>query len=136
MTTATDVVVACENTLGWNPTVKPLRKARNIEAGKINRKLEADPRVTLEDFMLAIEYCRRKREPVTSPVALYWRIEDAKAMANAPVPSSALSTSIEQAMAWELAQLEPNEHWIGRLTRAHGPHRDAVLSEWAGAGRG
>lgn len=138
MTTATDVVVACENTLGFTHAPgKPLFRARSIEAGKIKKKIEADSKVTLDDFMLALEYCRRKREPIKSPVALYWRIEDAKAMANeTPAPTSDLSASVQAAMAWELAQLEPDEHWIGRLTRAHGKHREMVLHEWRSSGRG
>lgn len=134
--TAIDVVIATENTLGFTHTSSPLYKARAIEASKIKKKIEADPKVTLDDFMLAIEYCRKKREPVKSPVALYWRIEDAKAMSNEVSTTTDLSTDVETAMAWELLQLEPDEHWIGRLTRAHGSHREAVLTEWKQAGRG
>ena len=137
MTTAVEVVVACENTLGFVHTPgKPLYRARALEASKILKKLGTDPKVTLDDLMLAVEYCRRRREPVKSPVALYWRVEDAKDMANEIVETSDLSASVEKAMSWELLQEPPNEEWIGRLTRAHGDHRATVLSEWKLAHRG
>lgn len=136
---ATDIVIGCENRLGFTHVgANPLYRARAIEAGKINKKLKADPSVTLEDFALALEYCHRKREPVTSPVALYWRIKDARAMANEVVELSDLSAAVQTALDWEMERdpsLERTE-WIGRLTRAHGDHRAVVLSEWKRAGRG
>lgn len=136
MTTATDVVIACENVLGWNAMITPLHKARAIEAGKINKKLATEPDITLDDLMLAVEFCRRKRQPVTSPVALFWRVEDAKEMANEVVEISDLSTAVQTALAWEMLADVPDEDWIGRLTRAHGPVRAELLAEWTAAGRG
>lgn len=138
--TATDIVVLCENTLGWTPDhmkYGSLWKARSIEAGKINKKLKADPKVTLADLELAVEYCWRKREPVTSPAALFWRVEDAKAAANAVATPTDLSADVEAAMAWELSDVRAEqEYWVGRLTRAHGSYRTEVLAEWKAAGRG
>ncbi len=135
MTTATDIVIACENRLGYLHH-GPLTERRRIEAGKINKKLKTDPSVTLADFELAIEYCWKKRESVTSPVALYWRIKDAKNLANDVVEVSDLTEEIERAIAWEM-WCEPIDHeWVGKLTRAQGDGRADVLAEWKAAGRG
>lgn len=138
--TATDLVVMVENTLGWLPDhmrYGSVWKARSIEAGKINKKLKANPQVTLADLELALEYCWRKREPVASPVALFWRVDDAKAMANEPSTISVLSATVETAVEWEMSHDMPEkELWVGRLTRAHGSARDDVLRDWREAGRG
>ena len=136
MTTATEVVVQCENVLGFTHTISPLYRGRAIEAGKIKKKLKTTPGVTLDDLLLAIEYCRRRREPVKSPVALFWRVDDARQLANEAKSTSDVSTDVGSAMTWELEQQEVSEYWVGRLTRAHGPHRESVLAEWKGAGRG
>jgi hypothetical protein len=138
---ATELVVAVENTLGWVPDhmkYGSVWKARSIEAGKINKKLKATPGVTLGDLELAMEYCRRKREHIASPVALFWRVDDAKAMANEVVELSDLSTDIQAALDWEMGHdLEEKELWVGRLARAHGPARSDVLTDWRKArGRG
>lgn len=136
MTTATDIVILCENTLGWVPNpAKPLWQARSIEAGKIKRKLRTST-VTLEDLALTVEYCWKKREPITSPMGLFHRVEAAREMANPVTVLTDISTAVQAAISWELGQVEPDTEWLGRLVRCHGEGREVVLNGWREAGRG
>lgn len=132
-----DIVVACENVLGWVPDEsKPLWKARANAAGAVKRAM-AKHNVTLDQLELAIEYCRRKKEAIASPAALVFRVEQALELANEPEPELDVSTDVEAAVQWER---DHEDHfslgWITRLTRAVGNYRAEVLQEWRSAGRG
>lgn len=134
---ATEVVVACENTLGWVPDEsKPLWQARAI-AASILKKTMTKHKVTLEQVELAIEYCRRKRQHIKQPASLVFYVERALEMANEPVVVSDLTTAVEEALRWE--QMNEDHFslgWITRLTRATSDYRGEVLSDWKAAGRG
>lgn len=135
--TATDVVILCENVLGWVPEDNvPLWKARANHAGRLKRAM-AKHGVTLDQLVLAVEYCRRRREPVKSPAALVFRVPSALDLANEPESTSDDTEAINEAIQWEYHN---EDHfslgWIFRLTRAVGAHRADVLKEWRDAGRG
>ena len=136
--TATEIVLLCENRLGYVTDVGHigLRRARMIEAGKIKRKLTKHPGVTFDDLALAVEYAWRKRIALRSPLGLFRMLEDAAEMANETPQPSVTSTSVQEALDWEMAQFELDSEWIGKLTRAHGPYRVDVLAQWTEAGRG
>jgi hypothetical protein len=137
--TATEVVIACENTLGFTPdtTRYGLDQARRIEAGKLNKKMKADPSITFEQLEYALAYSFRKREPVKSPAALCFRIKAAlEEAAELEVQKTDLSLLVEAALAWEMAQPVLNEGWIGKLTRSQGDARKDLLTNWKESGRG
>lgn len=135
--TATDVVVLCENILGWVPDENmPIWKARAVHAGRL-KKAMAKHEVTLDQLELAIEYCRRRREPVKSPAGLVFKVARALELANEPVVTADLETSVSEAIGWER---DHEDHfslgWITRLTRAIGDYRAEVLKDWRESGRG
>lgn len=137
--TATDVVVACENVLGYNlDTAKcGVLQARRVQAGILKKVMAKHPGVTFEDLELALAWSYAKRQPVHVPAGLVYRVEQAKELAGTPPPVlSAVSATVEAALSWELAQPAPDRSWIGKLTRAHGSAREDLLKNWTGAGRG
>jgi len=139
VSTLKDIVIACENVLGWTPPAHlPLWKARAIEIAKLKRAVEANPRLhTIHNLQLAIEYSRRKKEPITSPAALVYRIDKALELAPAVVEVTDLEAAIQAAIDTELMRGDTQaQGWIGRLTRAFGPFRAEVYTEWLEAGRG
>lgn len=135
---ATELVVLIENTLGWTPPDHlPLWKSRSVEAGKINRQVEANPRLyTWHNLELAVEYLRRKRQPVKSPVGVIYAVEKALEDAAAPPVQRPLGELIDSALAWEHEhELPDSAKWIGWLTRASGNARQGVYDEWVATGR-
>lgn len=138
MTSTLDVVVACEQRLGWFPLKGGVLKARITEAGKLKKKLAEDPRITCEDLMLAVELSVRQRRAVKSPMALFYRVEDAKKLAAPAAPTQDLTVAVEHALEVEYGRdsSDPQRReWIGRLTRSNGEWRREVLAEWEAAGR-
>lgn len=134
-----DIVIACENKLGWQPNTKqPLFKARAVEAMKLKRAMEKDPvTYTIANLELAVEWSWRHRKPVTSPAALIHRVEAALERSAAPVETTELGERVQAAVDRELALDRPEStEWIARLTRAFGVFREDVLTEWKEAGRG
>ena len=134
--TATQLVVACENALGWTPADdKPLWKARAIEAGKINKQMVKNPKkVTLANLELALEYSARKRIGIRTPVGLVYRIDEALAAAAEPEIRGDISFAIEAAVQQENATKRFGyEAWMTRLMQAQGPGRQTVLNEWKSA---
>ncbi len=134
-----DIVVGCENYLGWQPAPNlPHWKAVAIEINKLNRAIKKSPqRTTIANLRLALDYSRRKQLPIDSPAALVHRIPDALALAYTPPPVSDTAADIEAAIRWEQGQDDPQSlRWIYRLTRSVGTGRDHVLAEWKAAGRG
>lgn len=132
---ATEFVKMVENTLGWAPpleSTKPLWQVRSIEAGKVNRKIATNPNLyTWHNLELAVEYLRRRRQPVKSPVGVLFKVEAALGEANAPAPISNLGDEINRAIEVELSHArEGHEEWVGRLIRADGSARRDVLDTW------
>lgn len=141
MTTLMDIVIGCENHLGWQPRPypgKPGWYARSLEVMKLRKAIEQNRRrTTLPQLSLALEYSRRKRLPVSSPINLLHRIDDALALANIPAPVSDTTRRITEAIQWEKDRDDTDSlRWIHLLARACGPGREDVLTEWQAAGRG
>ena len=132
---AIEFVQLVENTLGWAPPLDdttPLFKRRAIEAGKVKSKIAKNPTLyTWHNLELAVEYLRRKRQGVKSPVGVLYKVEQAIAAANAPAPISSVGEDINRAIEVELSHgKEGSEDWVGRLIRADGPGRREVLDAW------
>lgn len=135
---ATELVVLIENTLGWTPPDDvPLWKSRAREAGKINAAIKRNPKLhSLANLELAVEYLRRKRQPVKSPVGVIYAVEKALEDAAAPPVQRPLGELIDSALAWEHEhELPDSAKWIGWLTRASGNARQGVYDEWVATGR-
>lgn len=128
---ATEFVVLCENTLGYNPDpTKELWKARSIMAGRLNKAIKAKPHLyTWENLELAVELLRRQRQPVASPMFVLYKVEEAlKAAAAAQIRP--LGELIDEAVAAERSLPQPSQDWIDQLTRAVGKYRKDALDEW------
>jgi hypothetical protein len=134
---ATTFVVAVENTLGWSPPseeitdAKPLWKHRSIMAGRVNKAVAKDPKLyTWENLELAIEYCRRKKIEVKSPLGVLYKVKAALEVANVEHVGD-LTQQMQEAVDWELANQHEGYHdWVGRLVRADGTARRDVLDRW------
>lgn len=142
MRNLTELLTACENQLGWQAQPRPGQpawKIRSAEVRKLKLAMAARPKHhTLANLHLALEYSRRKRMPIASPLSLIHRIDEALALA--PDPAGDAQPDIEIAIrdAITREKLHDDEHtrlWITRLVRCQGPGRFDVLAEWREAGR-
>lgn len=150
--TATDIVILCENALGWTPPDNvPVWKSRSVHAGLL-RKAMVKHGVSLEDLELAVAFCEREREPIKSPAALVYKVERARELANVNpttttvhkaayktevVEETDLSMDVQRALEWEqMHEDHLSLGWITRLTRAQGDYRRDVLKDWERSGRG
>ena len=88
--TTMQLVKACENVLGWTPNPSmPLSTARTVAARRLGKEMAKDPeKFSLHNLELAIELCRRQRQPIKSPLYLIHKVDEAVAAAN--VPASAV----------------------------------------------
>lgn len=140
MKTLTDIVIGCENFLGYIPPRKPgspVWKARATEVVKLKKAMEGVPNATIENLALALEYSRRKRMGIKSPITLIFRIPDALELVYREKPMTDIATEIAAAIGWEKERNdELSLRWIHQLTRAAGPGRTEALSEWREASRG
>lgn len=134
-----DLVLGCENRLGWTPTTRgrPFHVARGIEVGKLKKAMAQDPtHCTIENLALALEWSWRHRKQVSSPVGLIYRIDAALERAPEVDCTTDLGAAVQRAVDHELALDRPDAlEWIYRLTRSFGTFRADVLTEWKEAGR-
>jgi hypothetical protein len=129
------ILIDCENALGWVPE-GDLYRARAIHH-KILTKAMGKRGYSDRDLRLALNWCRRKQQPISSPMQLLAYVEDAREHAVDADTHTDLDTEVSDAITWEYAN--PDEHsgyWITRLNRAAGPVRQLVLVEWHELGRG
>ena len=138
MSALMDIITGCENQLGWSPPPgAPLYKSRAAEHRKLSLAMSRH-NYTTHDLKLALAYCKRRRQPVTSPLELTWYITKARELAAAePSAPGALDVGVRTAIEWENANPDDiSDAWITRLVRSFGPARARTLSEWRDAGRG
>jgi hypothetical protein len=129
-----DVVLACENKLGWSGQPgQPLWKARAGGYARLSAALSrTQPRPSIADLHLAIAYCQRRHQTLTSPAELIGLIDTAKSLTDTTQAPSAVSIDIDTAMSTEhRINDEHSAKWISRLIRSTGPFRAEVLLEWA-----
>lgn len=131
--TMTEVVEACENTLGWLPPAsnKPRWRLIAVEVGKLVAAQRKQPDlVTFRNLEIALIYSQRKRLPVKSPVGLIYRIEEALTFVDTST-SSPIQEQVESALDWEATHALPDSpSWRSRLIRSSGPSRQVTLAEW------
>lgn len=143
---ATEIVILAENRLGYtHPTHTakgaeiPLWKARMTQASVLNRKIKENPHLyTWENLELAIEYAWRKRLPLKTVAGLCWLVQDAVKLAAVKEDKKAVSTTVEDAITWEMSHPELPDHdlWLRRLVRSQGRERLETLAEWEESRRG
>lgn len=138
--THTDLIKVIENELGWAPSwddPRPMWKIRATEVSKMKaviKKLEreggkkAKGRYTLENLQIAVEYLKRKKEYIKSPVGVVYAVERALEEAAEEMHESDLDLEVEAAL--KIMRREGDEVNARRLTRAQGSARQMVLDEW------
>lgn len=143
MTTLMAIVEACENQLGWQPPYQPdvsPYRTRTIEVHKLKKAMETRrfaQIATMRNLALALEFSRRRKLPIQSPITLLYRIPDALVYADTTPVENPLAMQVTTAIRWE-QDVDDTEslRWIHRLTRAIGPGQTDVLIQWKAAGRG
>lgn len=86
---------------------------------------------TLDNLVLAIEYCRRKHVELESPRQLVGFVVPALEIAKDMTPQTDVEADRQAAIDAELAGgLDDADYWIGRLTRAQGPGLLVALTAW------
>lgn len=134
--TMTEVVEACENSLGWLPPAsnKPRWRLVAVEVGKLVAAQRKQPDlVTFRNLEIALDYSRRKKLPVKSPVGLVYRIEEALEYVDTR-ETSPIQEQIDSALEWEAKHALPDSPtWRSRIIRASGPARQTTLAEWRAA---
>jgi hypothetical protein len=128
--TPTRFVTHVENTLGL-PVTAPLWQYRAREAAKLARWMTTHPAISIDDLLLAVEYCRRKHLPVRGVLGLTYHLADAAAAAHTPHtdPNADARTA---ALATLAARTDPDaDLWRTRLQRTDGAALAGVLAELA-----
>lgn len=133
-----DIVVDAENRLGLaGPRGVPVWKSRAADVARLRRGLTSRPDVTTTDLRLALAFCSRRQEPITTITELFGKVKEARRHRIQDERPSQLSLTYREALRWEGDQNDADaELWLARLVRAFGPARENVLSEWRVAGRG
>lgn len=133
-----DIVIDCENQLGWSgPYGMPIWQARKVEVGRLKQAMKNQPQVSTQDLRLAMAWCRRRQEPITSTLTLFTKIDDAKSHQVLAERPSDVAQAHRAAIRWEQEHRDgDSEAWIRRLVRCIGPMRAELLTTWEQAGRG
>lgn len=134
--TMTDLVKHIENTLGWcapwdDP--RPPWKIRAVEVGKLKRVVAKDPKLyTMDNLLLAVEYLRRKREPVKSPVGVVYAVERAlkelPSLEARPDVQERLERALSVVRGWP--EGPARRRWERRLAVAQGAVLNETLDEF------
>jgi hypothetical protein len=137
--TLMEILVECENTLGWIPKVL---KGQNVfqaraRTHRVLSRSMAQRGISVEDMALALAYCQRRRQPISAPAELLPLVKEARRLAAPTRRLSSLDVRQGEALAWEHQRLDDDSpYWIGRIVRSLNTGLEDVLTEWAGAGRG
>jgi hypothetical protein len=126
-----EIVLAAERYLGWiAPRGMALWQARQAEVKKLKHAMKKVG-VTTTDVAFALEMSRRQRNPVDSPAALVWRVEQARELA-VDERRVELDVQIQEAIDFEMdVQMDGWDQWVSRLSRCSGQMRREVFNEWA-----
>lgn len=136
MSALSDLVIDCENRLGL-PMTLPTWKSRSVEIAKLKRALKRQPDISVEDLRVALAYCARRRQAISSTLDLIMVVDKAKEHQVVNERTSDLTIAWQDAITWEHAYPDDQTgFWVRRLTRSVGPSRAETLAEWRAAGRG
>jgi hypothetical protein len=132
-----ELVKYIENTLGWTwpwEETDPPWKLRAAEAGKLKRVAKKGVRgkrnLTIEDLKLTVDWMRRERITVQSPVAIIYYVERAlKAQADSLEVGDLEQATIDAIREVQASNLSDDEKqdWVRRLRRVAGW---SVVEEW------
>lgn len=96
-----------------------------------NLMLKQPDLYTLDNLVLAIEYCRRKHIEIESPRQLVGFVKSALEIAQDMTPLTSVEADRQGAIDAELGEpREDSDYWIGRLSRAQGPGLLVALTAW------
>lgn len=131
------VLIDCENQLGWVPKGKKLFQARAAMHSTMTHTMN-NRRVSEEDLAITVAWCRARRYPINDPQELFGLVERAKERAQVKGPAAgSLDEQRNTAAAWEFATSdEQSPYWINRITRSVADGLSETLAEWSAAGRG
>ncbi len=138
MSALMDIITGCENQLGWSPPPgAPLYRSRAAEHRRLSLAMTRH-HYTTHDLQLALAYCTRRKQAITSPLELTWYIVKARELAvEEPHAPGALDAAIRSAIAWEHDHHDDaSDAWITRLVRSVGPGRGDTFTDWCDAQRG
>jgi hypothetical protein len=131
-----NILVACENQLGWIPEGADQIKAKAVMHHIMTKAMKRQG-VSVEDLALTLAYCRLRRQPISSPLQLLPLVTTARSAATVINRPRALDVRTQDARDWETTRDDADTpYWLGRLVRSVGPARADTLDEWAAAGRG
>lgn len=134
--TVHQILLACENQLGWVPEGTEIWKGR-AKMHAILSKAMTRQNVSEADLALTLAYCRLRKHPITNPLQLLPLVTKARDAATVMSQPGALDVRIHDARDWETTRSDADTpYWLGRLVRSVGPARADTLDEWASAGRG
>jgi hypothetical protein len=134
--TLMQILVACEQQLGWIPDGDDMIKARAIMHSIMTKAMKRQD-ISLGDLALTLAYCRLRRQPLNNPLQLLPLVKTARDAAGTLNKPRALDVRTQDARDWEAARDDSDTpYWMGRLVRSVGPARADTLLEWTAAGRG
>lgn len=126
------LVQACENELGCAlpPGEKPEWQRRLVEISKVKARQRKDPRLTLENLVLCLDYCLAHDIWPKSAVGITYVIEEAL-RARDRREKDRVDDYIGEAVGYERENPDLfSETWITKLSRVQGNARHEVLEEW------
>lgn len=131
----TDLIRHIENTLGWAPNwddPRPAYKIRAIEAGKLKKICQRNPKLyTLENLLVAVEYLRRRKQEVTAPAGVCFVVERALEEVQREDEISDLEAQRERALTEAMSLPGPDrDRWVRQLSRANGAPLAELIKEW------
>lgn len=108
---------------------EPYKKWAGLEAHKLFLLMRRRG-ATQADFLLCVDYCHRHHIRIENATWVFKHYKDAKAEQRERTPNM-LDQQIESAIAHERSFADAmSASWISKLTRAQGPYREEVLTEW------
>lgn len=118
----------------WTPDhAEPYQKWSGMESHKLYLVMRKR-HITNAEFLLCCGFCQRHHKRIENAVWVFRFVSEAKQEQREALAEQAttdLGKAVEQAMAYERSISDEYTHdWIGRLTRARGPYREEVLTEW------
>lgn len=133
----TELVERFENAMGWDPievsnaTGKPVWQVKVLEVSKLNRWMKKNPRITLRELAITLDWCVKEGHVLKTPYGLTFHVKDAMKAYEQPEVVTDLETTYAQAISIEESRTDPERLvWLGRFARAVGPGRQELYDDW------
>lgn len=126
------LLVHVGNELGW---LCHSAKQRDAMVVQVVQRMDDSALFTWDNLYLTVAYLKKQRQPVKSPMFLFYRVEDALAAVYVE-PVNVVEDLLSAAVTHErLMCHEGWQDWVAQLHRASGPGRQQVYDLWLAAGR-